>query len=370
MSALCREAPLISFIIPAYNETTENLKRCVGSVLQATGNDVEALVIDDGSETFPETEAFAPEGAEDGRLRVFHAPHQGVSAARNRGLKEARGRWIAFADSDDAMAEGFLSLLKPLLTAETADIVVYDSYRETMETPGAKKSGHGESAGTPGAAREHVRLLPYAKEGTMAEDLRRHFLLDTLAGGFQRTGAPMLAAVWNKVFRADYLRAHALLFPEALKVAEDTIFVLDALTAAEAEIYYLPQPLYVRTIRMNSAMHRYQPYIRENDRIFIRKLRALFKDRRQDPDVREALKKRYVLCTLGVLKYDFVHPDRPGGDGARVRGMRELMREKPYGPAVRAAQLSSFRRADRARIVLLRLRAFHTLLILERRLLK
>lgn len=361
MSALCREAPLISFIIPAYNETAGNLKRCVGSVLEAAENDVEVLVIDDGSEAFPETEEFAPEGAEDGRLRVFHAPHQGVSAARNRGLKEARGRWIAFADSDDAMAEGFLSLLKPLLTAERADIVVYDSYRETMETPGAQ----GESA-----VKEHVRLLPYAKEGTMAEDLRRHFLLDTLAGGFQRTGAPMLAAVWNKVFRADYLRAHALLFPEALKVAEDTIFVLDALTAAKAEIYYLPQPLYVRTIRMNSAMHRYQPYIRENDRIFIRKLRALFKDRRQDPDVREALKKRYVLCTLGVLKYDFVHPDRPGGDGARVRGMRELMREKPYGPAVRAAQLSSFRRADRARIVLLRLRAFHTLLILERRLLK
>ncbi len=90
-------SPLVSVIIPAYNRP-EMLKRAVESVLSQDYSPFELLVINDGS-TEPLNEIQSLIESTDHRLLFQN--HKGVSAARNHGVREAKGEWIAFLDSDD-----------------------------------------------------------------------------------------------------------------------------------------------------------------------------------------------------------------------------------------------------------------------------
>jgi glycosyltransferase involved in cell wall biosynthesis/2-polyprenyl-3-methyl-5-hydroxy-6-metoxy-1,4-benzoquinol methylase len=91
-------APGISVIVPAYNAEAY-LERSVGSVLGQTHQDLEVLVVDDGS---TDGSVRILTSFDDPRLRIVSQQNRGVAAARNRGLQAARGRLISFLDADDA----------------------------------------------------------------------------------------------------------------------------------------------------------------------------------------------------------------------------------------------------------------------------
>jgi glycosyltransferase involved in cell wall biosynthesis len=88
--------PLISVIIPTYNRSAF-LREAVDSVLQQTAGDLELIVADDGSTE--NTKVVCERYSE--KLRYLFQPNRGVSAARNLGLQQAQGEFIAFLDSDD-----------------------------------------------------------------------------------------------------------------------------------------------------------------------------------------------------------------------------------------------------------------------------
>lgn len=90
---------LISIIVPVYN-IKEYLERCVESILAQTWENLEVLLVDDGSTDG--TEKLVDElQKRDGRIRVFHKENGGSSSARNLGICEAKGRYLGFVDSDD-----------------------------------------------------------------------------------------------------------------------------------------------------------------------------------------------------------------------------------------------------------------------------
>lgn len=95
--------PLISVVIPTYNRAHQ-LARAIQSVLAQTLRDLEVIVVDDGStdETAEQIQCFVNQpGNTFPQIRYFLQANQGSSAARNKGIAEARGEWIAFLDSDD-----------------------------------------------------------------------------------------------------------------------------------------------------------------------------------------------------------------------------------------------------------------------------
>jgi len=103
-------APLVSVIIPTYNRAALACE-AVNSVLQQTYQNVEIIVIDDGS-TDDTTAAMARYGD---RVRYTRRPNAGVNPARNLGLKQARGEFVALLDSDDLWAPYKLELQVRLL---------------------------------------------------------------------------------------------------------------------------------------------------------------------------------------------------------------------------------------------------------------
>ena len=89
--------PAVSVIIPTYNRAAK-AQKAIESVLAQTLSDLEVIVVDDGSAD--DTGNIIARTFGD-RVRYYYQGNQGASAARNKGITEARGEWIAFLDSDD-----------------------------------------------------------------------------------------------------------------------------------------------------------------------------------------------------------------------------------------------------------------------------
>ena len=100
--------PKLSIIIPAYN-AEKYINECIDSILrnsQNSLNQTEIIVINDGStdNTLEKLEKYK----EYKNIHIYTTKNQGVSAARNYGIKLAKGNWITFIDADDKVTEGFI----------------------------------------------------------------------------------------------------------------------------------------------------------------------------------------------------------------------------------------------------------------------
>ena len=92
-------APDISVIVPVYN-TESYLKKCIENIINQTFRNIEIILVDDGS-TDTSAEILADYALRDNRIIVIHQENQGLSAARNAGMRSAKGEYIMFVDSDD-----------------------------------------------------------------------------------------------------------------------------------------------------------------------------------------------------------------------------------------------------------------------------
>jgi len=104
--------PEVSVIVPVY-KAEQYLDRCVKSILEQTYQNFELILVDDGSPD--NSPSLCDEWAKnDNHIYVIHKENGGASSARNAGLKIAKGRWIAFADSDDWLDRNALKTLYDL----------------------------------------------------------------------------------------------------------------------------------------------------------------------------------------------------------------------------------------------------------------
>ena len=109
----------ISVIIPVYN-VRNYLSDCIESVLRQTYNNIEAILVDDGS-TDGSDEICEQYSKTHDNVRVFHKKNGGLGEARNYGLRKASGRFVMFVDSDDYIAEDMLESMYGLVRKEKAD---------------------------------------------------------------------------------------------------------------------------------------------------------------------------------------------------------------------------------------------------------
>lgn len=124
-----QQQALVSIIVPVYKVEKE-LSRCVESLVQQDYAHCEIILVDDGSpdrsgEIADELAAKYPQ------VCVIHQQNKGLSGARNRGIREAKGRYLSFIDSDDFVEPNMISLMVGELERSSSDIAVcgrFDDY--------------------------------------------------------------------------------------------------------------------------------------------------------------------------------------------------------------------------------------------------
>ena len=137
-----KEKPLVSVIIPVYN-TQDYLKACIESVQNQTYPNLEILLVDDGSTD--QSGALCEEyAAQDERIRVFHKENGGLPDARNMGLMEAHGEFLAFVDSDDLLAPKAVETLETLCETSNAEAAIGQVSAFAGHCTFAEESAQGE----------------------------------------------------------------------------------------------------------------------------------------------------------------------------------------------------------------------------------
>ena len=123
----------LSIIIPVYN-AREFLHNAVESVCSDPGEDWELILVNDGSQdgSGQLCEQYA---ASDRRVRAIHQENRGPGGARNTGMENARGEYLFFVDSDDALNPGALDRIRRALEEYGPDILTFDYYSDDYFLP-------------------------------------------------------------------------------------------------------------------------------------------------------------------------------------------------------------------------------------------
>ncbi len=129
---------MISVIVPVYN-TAGYVGRCIDSVLHSSCQDFELILVNDGSSD-SSPEICREYCRRDSRIRLIGQEHEGVSAARNRGIEASRGEWIVFVDSDDFISDDFLGMVMQKEN-QGCELLIFD-YALSKKKAGKRASRH------------------------------------------------------------------------------------------------------------------------------------------------------------------------------------------------------------------------------------
>ena len=182
------EMELISIIIPIYN-TEKYLDRCLTSVVNSSYQNIEILLVDDGS-TDASADICDGWAAKDGRIRVIHKENGGVSSARNEGIQNIsqNSKYLLFVDSDDYIYENTVQLLFEAITSGDYQFAANHTVEDSVHF-----------------RKEPQRALEYL----------------TSNGSY---------VVYEKIYLSEIIVKNGLLFDVELRLAEDTLFVRQYLT--------------------------------------------------------------------------------------------------------------------------------------------
>lgn len=115
------EEDKVSVIVPVYN-VEEYIRECIKSIQVQTYSNLEIIVVNDGTKD-KSIENIKDLIEKDSRIRVISQPNQGLSAARNTGIENATGKYVAMIDSDDKIKPDFIKHLFDVADSQNADIV-------------------------------------------------------------------------------------------------------------------------------------------------------------------------------------------------------------------------------------------------------
>jgi glycosyltransferase involved in cell wall biosynthesis len=136
-TSLPQAQPLVSFIITDYNIPLEMLEKCVKSIfdLSLNASEVEVVIVDDGSDISPINDIDAAIERQDAIIYV-RQKNQGLSVARNTGLKVANGKYIQFVDGDDYLLRAPYEHCLDIVRYHEPDMVLFDyTSKKEVEIP-------------------------------------------------------------------------------------------------------------------------------------------------------------------------------------------------------------------------------------------
>lgn len=227
---------LLSIIIPIYNRE-DKIERCINSLQRIKKRNVEFVLVNDGSTD--NTKVVCEEWAQkETRIRLINQENTGVSGARNAGIKNSRGKYIAFVDSDDEITEAYNIIINHLEENDKYDLYAFDFFIQMEKNP-----------------RRHKRELLLAGKNEK-EVLYNNYL----------TGDTNSACM--NIYRAEIMKANDIYFPVDMKMGEDAVFNGRYLKYCN-NVYYIDEIGYKYYLDDGNASYAYRlSYLQDFPKIY------------------------------------------------------------------------------------------------------
>lgn len=207
---------MISVIVPVFN--VENyIDECLKSIIAQTYEDIEILCIDDC--TLDNSINIVKKYMHlDPRVRLINHPqNRGLGGARNTGIRQAKGEYIVFVDSDDILREDMLEKCYAAITSHDVDAVVCGLMQLSVAND----------------------RTPHSSFHTLQKTESRVYHID----GHKERLTNMWPSAWNKLYKTSIIREYNCVFPEKL-LYEDHYFFYNYFAHVRA-FYYISDPLYI-----------------------------------------------------------------------------------------------------------------------------
>lgn len=227
---------LITFVVPVFN-VEAYISRCIESILAQTEDDWELILVDNGSTD--QSGAICDKYSKmDNRICVLHQENLGPASARNIGLEKAKGKWIAYVDSDDWIEENYVQEIKNV-EDDCYDLIFFSYVIETV------RASKNMLKSTEKQCEIGEKDFEFLEQSSINTGLRKHYTpVDKYRG-----------QVWTKVYRKKFMLENELRSSEKLMRCQDVMLNLEVYGKAKRGLF-IPKTLYHYRYLTNSLCHK------------------------------------------------------------------------------------------------------------------
>ncbi len=340
------EKPFISIIVPVFN-TEKQLDRCIKSLINQTYEKIEIILIDDGS-TDKSLDRCLFFKQQDSRIYCFHQENSGVSSARNRGIEEAKGDFIAFVDSDDWIDSNVCETFFDAYQKNNCDLFCYSAVYHQ-----AKKN--------------MVTFLFGDDIDLMNENQKKELHCKVMTPNAPwyscNVSTRFTGSACGKFYKASVLKQNLLVFSTQTIISEDCLFNIYAIDYFE-RICFSKQVFYHYQISSNSAQNRYRPNSDRNFSVVIKRIQKWLKDTNKDQHFIDSANCLFVHYLFGILKEDIFHRDNRLSWINRKNLLNQVLKMPEYSVALQSINRNYFSFPEKMLISLLKNRCINTIRLL------
>lgn len=278
----------ISIIIPIYKVEQKFLRPCLDALLVQTMQESEFILVSDGA---PDEECFICEEyvRKDSRFKFFKRKHEGVSATRNYGIKQAHGEYIAFVDGDDKITDFFCEKIYNKVKEWNSDILLFEHTFDKNKTDFCYSLYNHDIP--------KLSLTQYKD------------LLSKLYFPNNNNDGLILAGICCKAYRRSFIENNNLKFETILRYSEDQFFCLNAFLKTNNISYLSNSPFYIQSHRPNSASSSYKAGYEKEVCIYLENIRHIA-ETNSNLIKFDNFYDRTIQCILYTLDKCIFRPDK------------------------------------------------------------
>lgn len=311
---------MISIIVPIYN-VAQYLPKCLDSLLNQTYENIEIICVNDGA-TDGSSDILEKYAAKDKRIKIITQKNEGLSGARNTGIKAANGEWTMFVDSDDWIAASCCQTLIEK-TESNHDLYIFNYIRERENN-------------------SYPKYIFEKEEITFEEEQTEWLFKRLIAPNDKELVNPdkldSLSTAWGKLYKTRIIKEKNIQFVSTKEIGtEDLLFNIYYFTYIKSA-FYIPSTLYhYRKNNITSLTKLYKPHLPEQWENLFRKIEKWLVENKID--YQNTLNYRRALSIIG-LGLNEMFAETP--IKSKYNNVKTLLNRETYKKSVKTLPLKYF----------------------------
>lgn len=329
------EDDVVSIIVPVYN-VERFLVQCIESILKQTYQQIEVLLVDDGSTD--NSGVICDKYAEkDMRVKVIHQMNMGLSGARNTGIASASGKWISIVDGDDWLDRDAIEKLVSGVEEESDCDVYIGSFYASYP-----KQEHADSF-------FNQKRIVFTHDNMQL--LQMSGLVMTSIS--KKKTVMNVGVTWARLYRTEFLKKNKLSFRVGLKRMQDATFHLYAYEYA-SKVVFVDIPIYHYRLWNGSAAKRYQEFEQTASEI-IAEMAAYVERFHPSEQFMRCYYSKITLLFIEIIKLTYVPSANPLSRQEKISDIKRILQEDRYQEAFKRTDIRMLAPKQKFAYILLKL---------------